>query len=57
MEMGDWDGNGVTDQYKIFGLPFSPAIILPEPVDRFEIAFEKPQFDKTAVVYLRAASG
>lgn len=55
--MGDWDGNGVTDEYKIFGLPFSPAIALPERIDRFEIAFEKPQFDKTAVVYLRAASG
>jgi hypothetical protein len=56
IEMGDWDGNGVVDQYKVYGLQISPAISLPEASDRFEIAFEKPQFDKTGVVYLRAGA-
>ena len=56
LEMGDWDGNGIVDQYKIYGLSISPAISLPETADRLEIAFEKLQFDKTGVVYLRMGS-
>jgi hypothetical protein len=52
--LGDWDQNGVPDQYKPLALLFPAAIELPKISDRFEVTYKANAFDKVAVVYLRA---
>lgn len=51
--LGDWDTNGVPDDYQARRLPVAPAIVLPNASDRFEIAYQNAAFDQVAVVYLR----
>ena len=54
---GDWDGDGVTDQYESLALPMSPAVMLPTVQDRFEVTYLATKFNQVAVVYLRANNG
>ncbi len=54
MTMGDWDVNGIPDQYDSLALAIAPAIELPTSADHFEIAYQSPAFNRIAVVYLRA---
>jgi hypothetical protein len=55
--MGDWDLDGVTDEYRPLALSIAPAISLPEVTDRFIVTYQVPPFDQVAVVYLRATRG
>ncbi len=58
VELGDWDLDGVPDDYKLRSLDFAAAIGLPEPEDRFEISYATVSpatgFDQKVVLYLRA---
>jgi hypothetical protein len=58
VELGDWDLNGVVDNYQIRPLTFAAAIGLPRFADRFEISYQTvlpaTGFDHQAVLYLRA---
>ncbi|MGR9046379.1 MAG: hypothetical protein ACU83N_13885 [Gammaproteobacteria bacterium] len=51
--LGDWDTNGLPDNYQARRLPLAPAIALTNASDRFEIAYQNAAFDQVAVVYLR----
>jgi hypothetical protein len=53
LPMGDWDENGLRDEYIPGALVFDPPIRL-EPGERFSFSYADPQFDGPAVVYLRA---
>lgn len=53
MNLGDWDEDENVDEYKSVRSVIAPPIAL-TALDRFEIGFEHPQFDKVAVVYIRA---
>jgi len=55
--IGDWDGDGVTDQYQSLTLSMTPAIQLPTVQDRFEVIYGATKFNQVAVVYLRAIQG
>ena len=55
--IGDWDGDGVPDEYQPLALPLKPSIQLPTVRDRFEVGYGGPKFDRVAVVYLRATQG
>lgn len=55
--LGDWDGDGVADEYNSVQFRINPAIKLALASDRLDIAFENSAFDEVAVVYLRAAAG
>ncbi|HEV2359523.1 MAG TPA: hypothetical protein VGZ23_18180 [bacterium] len=55
--MGDWDLDGVTDEYRPLTLSIAPAISLPAITDRFIVTYQVPPFDRVAVVYLRATRG
>jgi hypothetical protein len=55
--LGDWNGDGVTDQYESFALSLNPAVTLPTVRDRFEVTYLAAKFNQVAVVYLRAMSG
>jgi hypothetical protein len=62
MTMGDWDENGVADEYQSFQFRVRPPIRLAGVTDRFEVTYVDPSFDpvkldETAVVYLHAAQG
>jgi len=46
-----------TDQYTRRDTAFDPAIQLTEAADRFEIRYEHPAFEQTAVAYLRTQRG
>jgi hypothetical protein len=54
VSLGDWDEDGLTDNYQPRTLTFETPIELPGASDRFEIAHENAAFNRTAVVYLRA---
>lgn len=51
--LGDWDGNGIPDQYQPLTLDIQPPIQLGGVGDRFEAAYSDPAFDHSAVLYLR----
>ena len=53
--LGDWDGNGIPDQYQPLTLDIQGPIRLAGAGDRFEITYSDPAFDHTAVLYLRLA--
>ena len=55
--LGDWDSDGVADEYKSSQFRIDPSIPLTTVNDRLEIAFEHPQLSEVAVVYLRASTG
>jgi len=51
--LGDWDHDGVPDQYQPLALEIDPPIRLADVTDRFEIAYSTAAFDNVAVLYLR----
>ncbi len=53
--LGDWDGDGVPDEYQVGQLSLDPPIPLPSARDRLEISLETSPLDHMAVVYLRAS--
>lgn len=55
--LGDWDENSIPDKYESVQFRVIPSIRLTGALDRFEIAFEHPELNEVAVVYLRATSG
>lgn len=55
--LGDWDADGVPDEYQPRTLALEPAIQLPGAADRLEIIYQSAAFDQVAVVYLRATRG
>jgi hypothetical protein len=55
--LGDWDLDGVVDEYKSSQFRIDPSIRLTTVNDRLEIAFEHPELSEVAVVYLRASTG
>jgi len=55
--LGDWDLDGVADEYESVQFRISPSIQLTSVTDRLEIAFEHPELTEVAVVYLRASTG
>ena len=55
--LGDWDLDGVPDEYKSSQFRIDPSIRLTTVNDRLEIAFEHPELSEVAVVYLRASTG
>jgi len=55
--LGDWNTDGTPDIYQSKALAIEPAIELSNATDRFEIAFQNPNFNQVAVLYLRATSG
>ncbi len=57
LEMGDRDGDGITDVYEPLRAAFVPAIGLPDATDRLEVAYATTPFDPSAVLYLRALRG
>ena len=54
--LGDWDLDGVPDEYKSSQFRIDPSIRLTTVNDRLEIAFEHPELSEVAVVYLRAST-
>ncbi|MGH9936453.1 MAG: hypothetical protein ACREAM_09415 [Blastocatellia bacterium] len=55
--LGDWNTDSAPDIYQSKALAIEPAVELPSATDRFEIAFQNPNFNQVAVVYLRATRG
>jgi len=55
--LGDWDLDGIPDEYKSSQFRIDPSIRLTTVNDRLEIAFEHPELSEVAVVYLRASTG
>ena len=55
--LGDWDSDGIPDEYKSSQFRIDPSIRLITVNDRLEIAFEHPELNEVAVVYLRASTG
>jgi len=55
--MGDWNNDTIPDKYEPRRIPLGAGITLPQPEDRFEVAYQAPQLDNTAVMYMRAARG
>lgn len=53
--LGDWNQDGIPDQYQALGLNLQPSIRLAGAADRFEITYATPAFDNVAVLYLRLA--
>jgi hypothetical protein len=51
--LGDWNHDAIPDSYKPLARIIDPVVQLPKTADRFEITYQAPKFDKTAVVYLR----
>ncbi len=51
--MGDWDQDGIPDQYEPRMLTLDPPVFLPTVRDRFDVAYAAPAFDQVAVHYLR----
>lgn len=52
--LGDWNADGVPDEYQPMTLRFSTPIVLPDSTDRLEVAFGGAAFTPSAVLYLRA---
>jgi hypothetical protein len=52
--LGDWDNDGVPDQYQSKVLSFEPAIGLMSATDRLELAHAENSLNQVAVVYLQA---
>lgn len=55
--LGDWNLDGVPDQYNPLALAITPAISLPDVTDRFLVTYQAPPLNQVAVVYLRATRG
>ena len=55
--VGDWDANGVIDQYRSLAVSLKPAVALPTVRDRFEVRYAGNKFNQVAVAYLRATQG
>ena len=51
--MGDRNGDGIPDSYAPSALAFAAPLPLPGVFDRLEFTYARPQFDRSAVVYLR----
>jgi hypothetical protein len=54
VKLGDWDGVGGPDEYDAYRLVFAPPIELAHSGERFEVRYQFPKLNQTAVVYLRA---
>ena len=52
--MGDRNGDGVPDSYLPSQLAFAAPLVLASVFDRLEFTYADPQFDRAAVLYLRA---
>jgi hypothetical protein len=52
--LGDWDEDGLVDQYQTQELALAPPIRLTNATDRLEILPATAPFDQAAVIYLRA---
>lgn len=52
--LGDWNEDGVPDEYEPRVLNLQPAIHLQDKADRLELMYQNNTFDQVAVVYLRA---
>ncbi len=55
--LGDWNADGLPDNYKPLALAFEPTVQLPGTGDRLEITYGDPAFNQIAVVYLKATGG
>ena len=57
ISLGDWDEDSLPDDYEVTQLEWEQPIQLTEGTDRLQIIYDpgstEPQFDQTAVVYLR----
>jgi hypothetical protein len=53
--LGDWNQDGIPDQYQPLALEIQPPIRLAGAADQFEIAYSTAAFDNVAVLYLRLA--
>jgi hypothetical protein len=51
--LGDFNGDGIPDQYQPRSLTFDAPIHLKSSADRFEIAYQNAVFDQVGVVYVR----
>ena len=54
---GDWNNDALPNTYEPRRIPLGAGIALPHPEDRFEVAYQPPPLDNTAVMYMRAARG
>ena len=53
--LGDWNKDGVPDEYRPSVLTIDPPIELPETKDRFEASYDNGRkFNRIGVAYLRA---
>jgi hypothetical protein len=52
--LGDWNNDGIPDQYKPSVLTIDPSIELQTVKDRFETTYDNGRkFDRVGVAYLR----
>ena len=51
--LGDWDEDGVPDQYQPANLIFNPSLKLDSKNDVLQLSYQSPQFDSKAVIYIR----
>ncbi len=54
IELGDWDEDGMPDVYQPGTLAFVPPIRLEKAYDLIQLWYQDSEFDRRAVVYLRA---
>lgn len=54
IELGDWDEDGMPDVYQPGTLAFDPPIRLEKGYDLIRLGYQDSEFDRRAVVYLRA---
>ena len=57
LAFGDWNGDGVADEYQSLALSLNPAVALATVRDRFKVSYLATKFNQVAVVYLRATNG
>lgn len=53
IELGDWDEDGIPDEYRPGTLGFDPPIRLETGVDLLRLSYQDTVFDRAAVVYMR----
>jgi len=52
--LGDWDNDGIADQYRPLALSLAPGVAVPSVTDRFVVSYDTAPLDHVAVVYVRA---
>jgi hypothetical protein len=55
--LGDFNGDGIPDQYQPRMFSFPSPVRLVNAADRFEIAYQNAAFDQVGVVYVRLGTG